>query len=80
MQKRVVNHFDGRGLEQLLEPWRCVRGGVAGVFWNRGDAARRWEPREFYNRPQGTRRSGNEDMLSAPDTMLIVAPQIFEIT
>ena len=58
MQKRDVNHSDGRGLEQLLEPWRCVRAGGAGVFWNRGDAARSLEPRKFRNRPQGTRRSG----------------------
>ena len=36
LQKRAVNHFDWRGPEQLLEPWRCVRAGGAGVFLNRG--------------------------------------------
>ena len=52
MQKRVVNHSDGRGLEQLLEPWRCVRAGGAGVFWNRGDAFASLGPRKFFSATQ----------------------------
>ena len=29
---RIVNHFDWRGLEQLLEPWRCVQAGRRDFF------------------------------------------------
>ena len=37
-QKCIVTHFEARGPEEPLEPWRCVEAGGAGTLWNRGDA------------------------------------------
>ena len=59
LRKCIVTHFEARGLKQLLEPWRCVRAGGAGTFWNRGDAFSSLGTRKFFKAPRGTQRIGH---------------------